>query len=84
LILLVYRDARAPKAPTRTGERVQPRWLDCGATFKSVGTSTLMSRWSESQAGGLLGALIRLVAPLLLSAQRTEMANLKRLIEARA
>jgi uncharacterized protein YndB with AHSA1/START domain len=55
-----------------------------GATFETVGTSTLMSRWSESQAGGLRGALIRLLTPLLLRAQRTEMANLKRLIEARA
>lgn len=55
-----------------------------GATFETVGTSTLMSRWSESQAGGFRGALIKLLTPLLLSAQRTEMANLKRLIEARA
>ena len=55
-----------------------------GFTFETVGASTRLARWSELQPGGLRGALGSLIAPLVRSAQQTEMANLKRLIEARA
>ena len=55
-----------------------------GYTFESVGGATRLSRWSEVD----LGRANRLLGPLLVRAvrggQRTEMANLKRLIEGRA
>lgn len=55
-----------------------------GFTFEAVGASTRLSRWSELKPGGFRGALGTLIAPVVRNAQRTEMANLKRLIEARA
>ena len=55
-----------------------------GFTFETVGESTRLSRWSEMKTGGFQGALGALLGPVVRRAQRTEMANLKRLIEARA
>ena len=53
-----------------------------GFTFESVDKGTRLSRWTEAD----LGRGERLLAPLLVRVvrrfQRTELANLKRLIEA--
>ena len=54
-----------------------------GFTFKSEGGGTRLSRWSDlglGRAEGLLGSILDRVAR---RGQQTEMANLKRLIEAR-
>ena len=55
-----------------------------GFTFEPVGTSTRLSRWSDLKGGGFRGVLLGLLVPVVRRAQRTEMANLKRLIEAHA
>ena len=55
-----------------------------GFTFETVGTATRLSRWSEIPPGGFRGALGALIGPLVKRTQRTEMANIKRLVEARA
>jgi len=54
-----------------------------GFKFESIGASTRLSRWSVMSPGGFRGALGALIVPLVRRTQRTEMANLKRLIEAR-
>lgn len=55
-----------------------------GFTFESVGTATRLSRWTELGSGGARGILGRLLMPIVRRSQGTELANLKRLIEARA
>jgi uncharacterized protein YndB with AHSA1/START domain len=55
-----------------------------GFTFESVAGETRLSRWTELKRGGAMGLLGRILAPVLRRAQGTELANLKRLIEARA
>jgi uncharacterized protein YndB with AHSA1/START domain len=52
-----------------------------GFTFEDVGGATRLSRWSDlSRANRLLGPIL---ARVLRRTQRSEMSNLKRLIEAR-
>ncbi len=55
-----------------------------GFTFEGSGTETRISRWTELRSGGFRGALGRLIMPLVRRSQGTELANLKRLIEATA
>ena len=55
-----------------------------GFTFERVGTETRLSRWTELGGGGAREMLGRLLLPLVRRSQGTELANLKRLIEARA
>lgn len=55
-----------------------------GFTFEGVGTETRISRWTELDGGGARGLLGRILLPLVGRSQGTELANLKRLIEARA
>jgi hypothetical protein len=45
--------------------------------------SSILLTAGAYHAGALRVAIIKLLTPLLVSAQRTEMANLKRLIEGR-
>lgn len=54
-----------------------------GFTFETVGEATRLSRWMQVDQGWASGALGSLFAPIVRRAQRTELANLKRLIEAR-
>jgi uncharacterized protein YndB with AHSA1/START domain len=55
-----------------------------GVTFQSVGGETRLSRWTELERGGARGLLGAILAPVVRRAQGAELANLKRLIEARA
>ena len=55
-----------------------------GFTFESMGTETRLSRWTQLGGGGPRELLGRLLLPLVRRSQGTELANLKRLIEARA
>jgi uncharacterized protein YndB with AHSA1/START domain len=55
-----------------------------GYTFESVDGGTRMSRWTEAELGRAEGLLGPLAARLFKRAQGTELASLKRLIEARA
>jgi hypothetical protein len=55
-----------------------------GFTFENVDGRTRLSRWTELEAGGARGMLGSLLAPVVRRSQATELANLKRLIEARA
>lgn len=55
-----------------------------GYTFESVGGETRLSRWTEADLGRAQGLLGPLFARLVRRGQGTELANLKRLIEARA
>jgi hypothetical protein len=54
-----------------------------GFTIESVDGQTRLSRWTELKAGGLRGAIVSILAPIVRRSQGTELANLKRLIEAR-
>jgi uncharacterized protein YndB with AHSA1/START domain len=54
-----------------------------GFTFETAGDGTRLSRWTEMHAGGLRGVLGALLAPAVLRGQKTELSNLKRLLEAR-
>jgi hypothetical protein len=53
-----------------------------GFTFERVGSGTRLSRWTELEAGGLRERLGATLAPVVRRSQGTELANLKRLIEA--
>jgi len=55
-----------------------------GYTFESVGAGTRLSRWTEADLGRAERWLGPLFARALRSGQGTELANLKRLIEAGA
>ena len=55
-----------------------------GFTFERVGEETRLSRWTELEHGGARELLGKLLAPVVRRAQGTELANLKRLIEAQA
>ena len=55
-----------------------------GFTFETVGSQTRLSRWTEMESGGARGLVGAILAPVVRKAQGTELANLKRLIEARA
>ena len=55
-----------------------------GFTFERVGTETRLSRWTELRSGRAKELLGRLLLPIVRRSQGTELANLKRLIEARA
>jgi len=54
-----------------------------GVTFESVDNGTRLSRWSEAELGRAEVLLGPLLVRLVRGGQRTELANLKRLIEAR-
>jgi uncharacterized protein YndB with AHSA1/START domain len=54
-----------------------------GFTFVSVGDGTRLSRWTEAGLGRAEGLLGPLLTRLVRRGQRTELSNLKRLIEAR-
>jgi hypothetical protein len=54
-----------------------------GFTLESVGGETRLSRWTALNADGLRGAIGSILAPIARRSQRTELSNLKRLIEAR-
>ena len=55
-----------------------------GFTFESVGGGTRLSRWGELDLGRAERLLAPILTRLLRSGWRTELANLKRLIEAGA
>ena len=55
-----------------------------GFTFESVGAGTRLSRWTELEGGGARETLGRILSPVVRRSQRTELTNLKRLIESRA
>lgn len=55
-----------------------------GFTFESVGNQTRLSRWTELEGSGAREMLGRMLSPVVRRSQGTELANLKRLIEARA
>lgn len=55
-----------------------------GFTFEGSGTETRISRWTELRSGGGNELLGKLLLPLVRRSQGTELANLKRLIEATA
>ena len=55
-----------------------------GYTFESVDGGTRMSRWTEAELGRAEGLIGPLAARLFKGAQGTELANLRRLIEAQA
>ena len=55
-----------------------------GYTFETVDGGTRVSRWTQAELGRAEGLIGPLAARLFKRAQGTELANLKRLIEARA
>jgi len=55
-----------------------------GFTFETVGSQTRLSRWTEMESGGAKRLVGTMLAPVVRKSQGTELANLKRLIEARA
>jgi uncharacterized protein YndB with AHSA1/START domain len=73
-----------PQLVSFTAEVVLLGHLVGGFTFEDVDGRTRLSRWTELEAGGARGMLGSLLAPVVRRSQTTELANLKRLIEARA
>ena len=55
-----------------------------GFTFESEGGGTRLSRWTELEGGRARETIGTILSPAVRKAQGAELANLKRLIEARA
>jgi len=56
--------------------------LTGGFTFETVGSQTRLSRWTEMETAGPRRLIGTMLAPVARKAHGTELANLKRLIEA--